>query len=181
MKLSSDFKTFSLAALFSLIVTIAGYVGMALESQYFDSVVYGLFAGGTLLYFDKTLKFRAFLVLLASSISLMAAIRLEHYFFPTVNTNSVPSVLNISLFGGAIIWVSLVLLLKKFNIRRFTIFTLSWFGVCAAVGFFGLFLIFAPFGYQLVTFVWQMLTLFLLLRLFSSLKNQTIVSVPNLS
>ena len=86
-----------------------------------------------------------------------------------------PSIVYISLIGGAVIWVSLLLLFKSLKFKAFLLFSIVWFAVCFIVGYIG-----EKVFYSVVPqimFTWQALTLFLLISLFStfSARNQNIV------
>lgn len=148
------------------------------------SVLYGILAAGTLYYFNKTLWLQAIVVFIASSISLSAALYLDPGREMVSSPGSwgpegpLPSILYISLIGGTIIWLAVLSFLKNFKRKSFAIFSFSWFAVCLAVGAIGENIFYG--AVPPIMFVWQALTLFLIISFFSTLstRNPVVSQTP---
>lgn len=184
MTIPSIIKYFFLAVVFSLLVSGSDTFLLSIPNPspfYIGSVTYGILAAGTLLYFNKKLVLQSIAILAASSGSLYVAMRLDPGMAGTVTSSGswggntpMPSIVFVSLIGGAVIWISLLLLCKSLRWKKFLIFSLVWFFACLMVGIVGEKVFY--FATLQIMFVWQTLTLFLLCWLFSQLRIQTIES-----
>lgn len=174
MTILNTTKYFLLAVVFSLLISVSAKVSID-YGLFVSSVVYGIFAAGTL-YFNKKSVLHALLIFLTSTISLWAGIFLCSLFGPTISTGawaiSSPDTSYVPLIGGAVIWVSSLSLFRGLKWIPFLIFSLLWFAVCFFVG-----VAMRSYGLAVLEamFVWQALTLFLLICFFSTLftRNQS--------